>query len=191
MFYKDSPNKEKAFTEGFDNSYGTHTGFLNYEPSDDTWYVTHNIHGKIHKDKFGALQNSKSNIGVTAIYQPRKNSIYNRVKKPCIADFIVIKLNHQIKMKESDKMDFTRLKYYIDSLAANDLPYCDISVRLDRKEVFRHNMGYIDAEHTKKPQPDTLQWIYSMSKVITCTAVLRLVEKGLLSLEDKVSIFLQ
>lgn len=80
MFYKDSPNKEKAFTEGFDNSYGTHTGFLNYEPSDDTWYVTHNIHGKIHKNKFGALQNPKSNIGVTAIYQPRKNSIYNRVK---------------------------------------------------------------------------------------------------------------
>ena len=93
-------------------------------------------------------------------------------------------------MKESDKMDFTRLKYYIDSLAANDLPYCDISVRLNREEVFRHSMGHIDAEGTKTPQPDTLQWIYSMSKVITCTAVLRLVEKGLLSLEDKVSKYL-
>ena len=79
MFYAPSPNKEKAYTEG-DSVYGTHTGYLSYDKKDDTWYVTHNIHGKIHKDRFGNLQNSKGNIGVTAIYKPRKNTLFNRVR---------------------------------------------------------------------------------------------------------------
>ena len=77
MFYKKSPNKNKAFTEG-DNVYGTHTGYLSYNKKDDTWYVTHNINGIIHKDKFGSIQNSNGNIGVTAIYEPRKYNLLNR-----------------------------------------------------------------------------------------------------------------
>lgn len=79
MFYQNSPNKEKAFTEG-QNVFGTHTGYLNYDTTDDTWYVTHNIDGKIYKNKFGSLQNSKGKIGVTAISKPRKNNIVNRVR---------------------------------------------------------------------------------------------------------------
>lgn len=79
MFYAPSPNKEKAYNEG-SNVYGTHTGYLSYDKNDDTWYVTHNIHGTIHKDRFGDLQNSKNNTGVTAIFNPRKNNLYNRVR---------------------------------------------------------------------------------------------------------------
>ena len=79
MFYASSPNKEKAYTEG-DSVYGTHTGYLSYDKKDDTSYVTHNIHCKIYKDRFGNLQNSKGNIGVIAIYKPRKNTLFNRVR---------------------------------------------------------------------------------------------------------------
>lgn len=79
MFYSNSPNKEKAFNES-NGVYGTHTGYLNYDQNDDTWYVTHNIHGKIYKQKFGQLQNPEGQIGVTAIYKPRKNTIVNRIK---------------------------------------------------------------------------------------------------------------
>lgn len=79
MFYAPSKSKEKAFNEG-NNVYGTHTGYLSYDKNDDNWYVTHNIHGTVHKQRFGSLQNPKGNIGVTAIYQPRKETIFNRVK---------------------------------------------------------------------------------------------------------------
>lgn len=79
MMYATSPNKEKAFNEG-DKVAGTHTGYLSYDKNDDSWYVTHNIHGKIHKDKFGSLQNSRNHTGVTAIYKPRKNNLINRVR---------------------------------------------------------------------------------------------------------------
>lgn len=79
MFYAPSTNKEKAFNEG-NNVYGTHTGYLSYDKNDDNWYVTHNIHGTVHKQRFGSLQNPKGNIGVTAIYQPRKETFFNRVK---------------------------------------------------------------------------------------------------------------
>ncbi len=87
-------------------------------------------------------------------------------------------------------MDFTKLKIYIDTLDSLGVPYCDVSVRLNREEVFRHSMGYVDTEKTKKPTRNTIQWMYSMSKVVACSAVLRLVEKGLLGLEDKVSKYL-
>ena len=79
MYYKTSPNKEKAFNDGKE-VFGTHTGYLNFDPKDKQWYVTHNIHGKIYKQRFFDLQNSNGNVGVTAIFQPRKNTIVNRIK---------------------------------------------------------------------------------------------------------------
>jgi hypothetical protein len=47
MFYNGSPAQEKAYEQG-DNVTGTHTGLLTFNPSQNKWYVTHNIHGTIH-----------------------------------------------------------------------------------------------------------------------------------------------
>ena len=77
MYHASSRKKERAFNEG-DSVYGTHTGYLNYEPEDDTWYVTHNIDGVVHKDRFGDLQRKGNSNRVTAIFEPRKNTVLNR-----------------------------------------------------------------------------------------------------------------
>jgi hypothetical protein len=79
MYYKPSRKKEKAFKEGKD-VYGTHTGYLSFDPKDNQWYVTHNIHGVVHKQRFFDLQRPGGNIGITAVFEPRKNTIVNRVK---------------------------------------------------------------------------------------------------------------
>lgn len=90
-----------------------------------------------------------------------------------------------------DIMNFEGLKKYIDALpAVYDVKSCDVSVRYKHKEVFRHSIGYSDVECTKPTAPTDLQWIYSMTKVITTTAVMRLVMRGELSTDDKVSKYL-
>ncbi len=88
-------------------------------------------------------------------------------------------------------MNFEGLKNYLDALpAAYGVPACDMAVRYKHKEVFRHSVGFSDNKGTKTVSPKDLQWMYSMTKVITCTALLRLVERGELNVNDKVSKYL-
>lgn len=79
MFYNGSPVQERAYEQG-DNVTGTHTGLLTFNPSQNKWYVTHNIHGTIHQDLFVPLQSGKGKYGVTAIYEPRENTTVNKIK---------------------------------------------------------------------------------------------------------------
>ena len=61
---------------------------------------------------------------------------------------------------------------------------CSCSVSLGSETVFEDYAGYADLE-TKKPLgPDSIFRIYSMSKVITCAAALRLYERGEFLLND-------
>lgn len=77
MYYKGSPHQKEVYD--FDGDVmGTHTGILSYE--DGKWWVTHNIGSNIHREPFFDLQNSNGNWGVTTIYKPRKNTLYNKVK---------------------------------------------------------------------------------------------------------------
>jgi len=46
--------------------------------------------------------------------------------------------------------------------------------------------GYSDLEKTKPITADNTYWLYSTSKVITCTAVMQLVERGVIGLDDPV-----
>lgn len=76
MYYKGSPYLEEAYKNGTKGRTGTHTGYLKYENGD--WYVVHNIHGKVHVDKFTSIQGGNRKYGVTGIYAPRTNNIFNR-----------------------------------------------------------------------------------------------------------------
>ena len=76
MYYKGSPYLEEAFKNGTKGRTGTHTGYLKYENGD--WYVVHNIHGKVHVDRFKNIQGGNKKYGVTGIYAPRTNNIFNR-----------------------------------------------------------------------------------------------------------------
>ena len=56
---------------------------------------------------------------------------------------------------------------------------CACMVSKGGEAVFEKYCGYIDKEGTKPVAPDTIYRVYSMTKVITCTAALMLYERGL------------
>lgn len=87
-------------------------------------------------------------------------------------------------------MNFEKLKALIDSLPARGFPASDISVARDGVEVFRASAGYSDAAKTKPVTANDLYWVFSISKIATCIAAMRLVEEGRLDLYAPVSRYL-
>lgn len=87
-------------------------------------------------------------------------------------------------------MNFDKLKNYIDNLIANGVPEAQIVVHKDGRKVFRHVKGYSDAAKLKPARHDDLFWLFSMSKVYTMTATMRLVERGLLDLDKPIGTYL-
>lgn len=70
------------------------------------------------------------------------------------------------------------------------IPWFDLAVYRDGKEIFRHMDGYIDLEKTIPVKGDEIYDIYSCSKPITVTAAMQLWEKGLFDLNDELSKYL-
>ncbi|HHW01094.1 MAG TPA: beta-lactamase family protein [Clostridiaceae bacterium] len=79
---------------------------------------------------------------------------------------------------------------YLNSLEKYGTPGCDCVIYHEHKPVFRHITGFADAGKTKPLSENNTYWIYSASKVITCTAVLQLIEKGKIGLDDPVYYYL-
>ena len=89
------------------------------------------------------------------------------------------------------KKDFPALTGYLDSLHGRyGIPACDMVIYQGHELAYRHMAGYADAARTRPVSEDDLYNIYSATKVVTCTAVMQLVEKGRVSLADPVSKFL-
>lgn len=84
-------------------------------------------------------------------------------------------------------MDFSKVKKLIDTMPQRGIPFFELAVTKDGKEVFRHRVGYSDPEQKKPFEKDDLYWLFSTTKVITCVAALRLIEEGKLNLSDPVS----
>lgn len=82
---------------------------------------------------------------------------------------------------------FEKLKRYCDSFLELGLPGFDLVVYKDGECILRYMNGYSDLENKVRMSGNERYNIYSCSKVITCTAALQLFEKGLFSLEDKLS----
>lgn len=87
-------------------------------------------------------------------------------------------------------MNQTILADYMDSLGKCGIPQCECVVYHCNKPVFRHTAGYAISTEEKSPVNSNTYWLYSASKVITCTAVMQLMEKGSICLDDPVSDFL-
>ena len=85
---------------------------------------------------------------------------------------------------------FEQLKRFCDSFLEAGLPGFDIAVYKSGNCLFRHINGYSDIENRIKMNGKERYNIYSCSKPITCTAALQLYEKGMFSLEDKLSDFM-
>ncbi len=82
---------------------------------------------------------------------------------------------------------FEKTKAFCDSFLELGVPGFDFAVYQDGKCILRHMNGYSDLENKVKMNGSERYNIYSCSKVITCVAAMQLWEKGLFSLEDKLS----
>ncbi len=74
-------------------------------------------------------------------------------------------------------------KSFLDGGAAG----FDVAIYKSGECILRHRMGYNDIENKIEMKGNERHYIYSCSKPITCCAALQLLEKGLYSLEDKLS----
>ena len=82
---------------------------------------------------------------------------------------------------------FSELTQKLDSYLDIGLPFYDCAVMQDGKTVYRHANGYTDPHKTQPVTGQELYNIYSCTKLITCTAALQLLEKGMFLLDDKLS----
>ena len=88
-------------------------------------------------------------------------------------------------------MDFTKLKNYMNRLVNEyHTPGVDCIVYKDHEIIFRYYAGMSDIENNKKMTGDELYLIFSMTKMLTCTAALQLFEQGKYKLDDPISKYL-
>ena len=84
-----------------------------------------------------------------------------------------------------------RLQQVMDaSVAKGETPGCLLMVIKDGEEQVYLESGYADIEAKKPVSRDNIFRLYSMSKPITATAMMILVERGIVDLADPVSKYL-
>jgi len=85
-------------------------------------------------------------------------------------------------------MNFDKLTDFLENLENRfGIRGGDLIVKKDGKTVYRHFFGTSDKDRNRKVQGNEIYRIYSCSKVITCTAVMKLIEEGKLGLYDNLS----
>ncbi|OXM82543.1 serine hydrolase domain-containing protein [Paenibacillus rigui] len=85
---------------------------------------------------------------------------------------------------------FPRLSELLQRFIEKGPAGCSCIIAQGNEVVYEQSFGYADLE-TKRPiRPDTIFRIYSMTKIITCTAALMLYERGLYLLNDPLEEYL-
>ena len=74
-----------------------------------------------------------------------------------------------------------------DFMRKLSIPGGAVAVMREGKLIYARGFGYADVENKTPVQPDALFRIASVSKTITATAVMKLVEEGKLRLDDRVA----
>ncbi len=87
-------------------------------------------------------------------------------------------------------MNFDKIKDYMDSILELGIPSGDVAIYKDHELLFRYGTGFTDVEKKNPIKGDELYLMFSMTKIVTMTAFMQLVEKGMVSLEDEVSRYL-
>ena len=87
-------------------------------------------------------------------------------------------------------MDFSKVGAYMDTLQEVHVPGCDLVVYKDHEMIYRHMSGFRDGNFKQPMRGDEIFFLYSCSKVFTTCAVMQLIERGLLNLDDPVSRYL-
>lgn len=88
-------------------------------------------------------------------------------------------------------MNFNTLDRYLDTFyAEKNIPGVGISVYQYGEHLHTYTAGYADVEKKVPFRADTIFNLYSATKLSTCTAAVRLIEKGRLHLDDPVEKYL-
>ncbi len=82
-------------------------------------------------------------------------------------------------------MNFSKLDLFMEDMPKRGYPKCELAIAKDGEVIYRKTVIAPDAP-ANADQRD-IYWIFSATKVITCIAAMRLVEQGLISLDDPVS----
>lgn len=93
-------------------------------------------------------------------------------------------------MKEGYLLNFSRLDSYLTCLEDKGIAGTDCLIYLNNKPVHRHINGMADREHGIPISTNTLYRMFSMTKPITCVAMMQLYEQGRFLLTDPVSDYL-
>lgn len=86
-------------------------------------------------------------------------------------------------------MNFKSLESLMDKLTSWRIPGAEIEVYQNNKRIFKYASGYADLE-TKKPIDGSLYFLYSTTKVATSAAVMQLLERGEILLNDPIKEYL-
>ncbi|WP_337102636.1 serine hydrolase domain-containing protein [Paenibacillus sp. YIM B09110] len=87
-------------------------------------------------------------------------------------------------------MDFKPLASFIDRVTSWRIPWAEVLVIHRNETVFRYRNGFANLEERTPIEEGSIFNIYSMTKIMTCVAALRLVEKGAIHLNDPLSDYL-
>lgn len=87
-------------------------------------------------------------------------------------------------------MDFKPLASFIDRITSWRIPWAEVLVIHRNETVFRYRRGYANLEEGTPIEEGMIFNIYSMTKIMTCVAALRLVEQGSILLNDPLSEYL-
>ena len=89
-------------------------------------------------------------------------------------------------------MDFTALTEYVEKVLREEkgVPGCDLQIMRGHEVLLRYKSGVCDYEGKKPVAGDEIYFMYSCTKPVTCAAVLQLVERGVIGLDDPVSRYL-
>ena len=80
-----------------------------------------------------------------------------------------------------------RVDELLDKLLELGVPGYTCIIHKDGKRIYERSGGYSDLATRTPMKGDEVYYMYSCSKMITCTAALMLLERGLFSLDDPVS----
>ena len=99
----------------------------------------------------------------------------------------VVNDNHSITNNLSESNTFGDLDRSVNRFIRKwDIKGAAVAIAKEGKLVYAKGFGYADVEHNQEVQPYNLFRVASVSKLITASAIMKLVEEGRLSLTDTV-----
>ena len=115
----------------------------------------------------------KSEVAIKSVV--KKKNIYPNLNTTIISN----------KLTDSSQFDLVN-KSFEQFVTKWGLTGASIAIAKDGKLIYTRGFGYANKEDKQRMQPYNTMRVASVSKLITATAIMKLVEDGKLTLDDKV-----